>query len=198
MFRLNPCRAGSLSAACNAVTRRWIEFPLQTERRRYAYDLRGGRHYAPSHGYDMGECLIRRARLARRRLRNVCDRLGHAEDSQQARAHSRGDAQTRGGGPELRALRQLQREWASSPYLFVSERGGSMTASNVRKLFARAGTRASIAFPVHPHMLRHACGFKLANDGHDTRALQHYLGHKKNDASRPGSRCRMIFEKVRF
>jgi type 1 fimbriae regulatory protein FimE len=30
----------------------------------------------------------------------------------------------------------------------------------------------------HPHMLRHACGFKLANDGHDTRALQHYLGHK--------------------
>ena len=33
-------------------------------------------------------------------------------------------------------------------------------------------------FPIHPHMLRHACGFKLANDGHDTRALQHYLGHK--------------------
>ena len=32
--------------------------------------------------------------------------------------------------------------------------------------------------PIHPHMLRHACGFKLANDGHDTRALQHYLGHK--------------------
>jgi hypothetical protein len=33
-------------------------------------------------------------------------------------------------------------------------------------------------FPIHPHMLRHACGFKLANDGQDTRALQHYLGHK--------------------
>jgi len=33
-------------------------------------------------------------------------------------------------------------------------------------------------FPIHPHMLRHACGYKLANDGHDTRALQHYLGHK--------------------
>jgi site-specific recombinase XerD len=32
--------------------------------------------------------------------------------------------------------------------------------------------------PMHPHMLRHACGYKLANDGHDTRALQHYLGHK--------------------
>ena len=33
-------------------------------------------------------------------------------------------------------------------------------------------------FPLHPHMLRHACGYKLANDGHDTRALQQYLGHK--------------------
>jgi site-specific recombinase XerD len=32
--------------------------------------------------------------------------------------------------------------------------------------------------PIHPHMLRHSTGYKLANDGHDTRALQHYLGHK--------------------
>jgi type 1 fimbriae regulatory protein FimE len=37
---------------------------------------------------------------------------------------------------------------------------------------------ANMPFPIHPHMLRHACGFKLANDGHDTRTLQHYLGHK--------------------
>ena len=43
---------------------------------------------------------------------------------------------------------------------------------------ARAGENAKIPFPVHPHMLRHACGFKLANDGQDTRAVQHYLGHK--------------------
>ena len=43
---------------------------------------------------------------------------------------------------------------------------------------ARAGEHAKLAFPVHPHMLRHACGYKLANEGHDTRALQHYLGHK--------------------
>ena len=40
------------------------------------------------------------------------------------------------------------------------------------------GEAAKMPFPIHPHMLRHACGFKLANDGHDTRALQHYLGHK--------------------
>jgi type 1 fimbriae regulatory protein FimE len=81
-------------------------------------------------------------------------------------------------GPELRALRQLRRAWPASPYLFVSERGGPMTASNVRKLVARAGLAAKFPFPVHPHMLRHACGYKLANEGHDTRSLQHYLGHK--------------------
>jgi type 1 fimbriae regulatory protein FimE len=80
--------------------------------------------------------------------------------------------------PELRALRRLQREWPHSSYLFVSERGGPMTASNVRKLVTRAGLAAKFPFPVHPHMFRHACGFKLANEGHDTRSLQHYLGHK--------------------
>lgn len=81
-------------------------------------------------------------------------------------------------GPELRALRQLRREWPDSPYLFQTERGGPMTTSNVRKLVTRAGQVAGLPFPAHPHMLRHACGFKLSNDGHDTRALQHYLGHK--------------------
>jgi type 1 fimbriae regulatory protein FimB/type 1 fimbriae regulatory protein FimE len=81
-------------------------------------------------------------------------------------------------GPEIRRLRHLKRDWPDSPYLFVSERGGPMTASNVRKLVSKAGRVAALPFPVHPHMFRHACGFKLANDGHDTRALQHYLGHR--------------------
>jgi len=53
-----------------------------------------------------------------------------------------------------------------------------MTTSTVRKMVARAGQAAGLPFPVHPHMLRHTCGFKLANDGQDTRALQHYLGHR--------------------
>jgi len=53
-----------------------------------------------------------------------------------------------------------------------------MTTATVRKMVARAGETAKLSFPIHPHMLRHACGYKLANDGHDTRALQHYLGHK--------------------
>lgn len=53
-----------------------------------------------------------------------------------------------------------------------------MTSSNVRRLLTRAGQATGLPFPAHPRMLRHACGFKLANYGHDTRVLQHYLGHK--------------------
>jgi type 1 fimbriae regulatory protein FimB/type 1 fimbriae regulatory protein FimE len=79
---------------------------------------------------------------------------------------------------ETRALRRLQRDYVASPYVFVTERKGPMTTANVRKLVARAGRLAELPFPVHPAMLRHACGYKLANDGRDTRAIQHYLGHR--------------------
>lgn len=81
-------------------------------------------------------------------------------------------------GPELRALRKVQRDYPSSPYVFTTERKGPLTASAVRKLVARAGEVAKTAFPVHSHMLRHACGFKLADDGQDTRSIQHYLSHR--------------------
>ncbi|NET39580.1 MAG: tyrosine-type recombinase/integrase [Cyanothece sp. SIO1E1] len=81
-------------------------------------------------------------------------------------------------GPELRALRQLRRESQPSPYLFVTERGAPMTAAGFRKLLSRISQLCSWPFSVHPHMLRHACGYKLVNDGHDTRAIQHYLGHR--------------------
>ena len=81
-------------------------------------------------------------------------------------------------GPELRALRQLKRDPVKSSYVFVSERRSPLTDSAVRKLVTRAGRQAGFEFPVHPQMLRHATGYKLANEGHDTRAIQHYLGHK--------------------
>ena len=81
-------------------------------------------------------------------------------------------------GLEIRALRRLQRDYPDTPYIFVTERKGPLTAATVRKLITRAGKMACLGFSVHPHMLRHACGFKLANEGHDTRAIQHYLGHK--------------------
>ena len=60
----------------------------------------------------------------------------------------------------------------------MTERGAPMTAAGFRKMLSRLAVSAKFQFSVHPHMLRHACGFKLANDGRDTRALQHYLGHK--------------------
>jgi type 1 fimbriae regulatory protein FimE len=81
-------------------------------------------------------------------------------------------------GPELRALRRLQREKANAAYVFVSERKAPLTPDAVRKIVARAGREAGITFSIHPHMLRHATGYKLANDGHDTRAIQQYLGHR--------------------
>jgi type 1 fimbriae regulatory protein FimE len=81
-------------------------------------------------------------------------------------------------GPELRALRQLRRHYRDTPYLFVSERGGPLTARAVRHIVLRAGEAAGLTFPIHPHMLRHACGFYLANKGIDTRAIQQYLGHR--------------------
>jgi len=81
-------------------------------------------------------------------------------------------------GDELRALRRLQREQETSPFVFCSERGGPMTPKAWHALFGRIGERANMSFPVHPHMLRHGCGFALADAGHDTRALQAWLGHK--------------------
>ena len=81
-------------------------------------------------------------------------------------------------GDEMRALRKLHRNYPADTYVFVSERGGPISPIGFHRLIQRLGEAAKMPFPIHPHMLRHACGFKLANDGHDTRALQHYLGHK--------------------
>jgi integrase len=82
------------------------------------------------------------------------------------------------GGVEIRALRRLKREQPESRHVFGTERRAPMTPAGFRKMIARVGEAAGFPFPPHPHMLRHACGYKLANDGQDTRAVQHYLGHK--------------------
>jgi integrase len=82
-------------------------------------------------------------------------------------------------GDELRALRRLQRDQEpKSPFVFTSERGAPFTTAGFARMVERAGIEARLGFKVHPHMLRHACGYALANRGHDTRALQAYLGHK--------------------
>jgi type 1 fimbriae regulatory protein FimB/type 1 fimbriae regulatory protein FimE len=81
-------------------------------------------------------------------------------------------------GRELRALRQHQRQSPRSPFVFVSERGAPFTAPGFSRMIERAGAVANLAIKAHAHMLRHACGYKLASDGVDTRSLQAYLGHR--------------------
>jgi integrase len=82
-------------------------------------------------------------------------------------------------GDELRALRRLQREqYPKSPFVFTSERGSPFTTAGFASLVERAGKAAKLPFKAHPHMFRHACGYALANAGHDIRSLQAYLGHK--------------------
>jgi len=81
-------------------------------------------------------------------------------------------------GVEIRALRKLQRDYPEIDFLFVSERKAPLTDHTFRKLLTRAGEKATLKLYAHPHMLRHATGFKLANDGNDTRSIQHYLGHR--------------------
>src|SRR5262249_26963152 len=96
-------------------------------------------------------------------------------------------------GEELRALRRLKREAKPNPFVFVSERGAPFSVAGFQKLIARAGVAAGFEFQLHPHMLRHSCGFKLANDGVDRHPLaaglprtQEYPAHR--------ALCRIIAE----
>jgi type 1 fimbriae regulatory protein FimB/type 1 fimbriae regulatory protein FimE len=72
---------------------------------------------------------------------------------------------------ELRALRRHQRESGPAPgtFVFVSERGAPLSAPGFSRMVERAGRAAKLGIKVHAHMLRHACGYALANAGHDTR-----------------------------
>jgi site-specific recombinase XerD len=82
-------------------------------------------------------------------------------------------------GDELRALRQLQREQEPKrPFVFTSERRAPFTTAGFARIVERVGVEAKLGFKAHPHMLWHATGYKLANDGADTRSLAHYLGHR--------------------
>jgi type 1 fimbriae regulatory protein FimB/type 1 fimbriae regulatory protein FimE len=80
-------------------------------------------------------------------------------------------------GDEVRALRKLHAETQGN-FVFETERGGPFTTDAVNRLVKRISQRAGFGFMVHVHMLRHACGYALANKGHDTRAIQDWLGHR--------------------
>ena len=114
------------------------------------------------------------------RAAEVCDLRWDQVDFNQAVLHVRrvknGTPSTHPlRGDEMRALRRLQRD-AASPFVFVSERGAPFSTAGFARMVERAAV--GLDMKVHTHMLRHACGFALANAGHDTRALQAYLGHK--------------------
>ena len=72
-------------------------------------------------------------------------------------------------GREMRALRRLHREAAASPFMFVSERGAPFTTAGFARMVERAADSARLDIKAHPHMLRHACGYALANKGYSTR-----------------------------
>lgn len=81
-------------------------------------------------------------------------------------------------GDELRAIRRyLATRTDALPWLFISEREQPLTRQSVNHFVATAALRAGLS-PVNPHMLRHSCGFYLANRGYDLRLIQDYLGHR--------------------
>jgi type 1 fimbriae regulatory protein FimE len=79
-------------------------------------------------------------------------------------------------GGELRLLRKLERE-KNSRYIFLSERKSPLTTQAVYRMLRNVEQDLGWDFPIHPHMLRHSCGYYLANQGHDTRSIQMYMGH---------------------
>ncbi len=117
------------------------------------------------------------------RAAEVCDLRWEQVDFKTANLHVR---RVKNGTPathpltgrEMRALRKHQRESERSPFVFVSERSAPLTAPGFSRMVERTAVAADLGIKAHAHMLRHACGYKLANDGNDTRSLQAYLGHR--------------------
>lgn len=65
-----------------------------------------------------------------------------------------------------------------SDLVFLSRRGTMLSRQQAYRIVRRAGEKAGIIIETHPHMLRHSCGFELAERGTDTRLIQDYLGHR--------------------
>ncbi len=84
-------------------------------------------------------------------------------------------------GDEIRAVKRwlkIKPNFAND-FLFVSERGSPFARQSIWRIIVEAGKMAELDLSTHPHMLKHSCGFFLANKGYDTRLIQDYLGHKQ-------------------
>jgi len=80
-------------------------------------------------------------------------------------------------GDELKNLKRFSKYAGESPYVFLTDRKTPISTRTIRYIVKTAGSKAGIEFPVNAHSLRHATGYKLANDGCDLRTIQDYLGH---------------------
>ena len=120
------------------------------------------------HGLRVTEaCIMRRDSLDLQQSRIWVERLKNGNSAEQPVT-----------GDELRAIkRYLATREDSLPWLFVSERKQQFDRTTISYIIAQAGERAGLG-KVWPHMLRHSCGYKLANDGLDSRLIQDYLGHR--------------------
>jgi integrase len=116
------------------------------------------------------------------RAAEVCDLRWHQVDFKRRAARAPGQERhpehppgpgRRAPGPAPAASRG-----PTSPFVFVSERGSPFTPAGLARMIERAATAAGLELKAHPHMLRHACGYTLANKGHDTRAIQGWLGQR--------------------
>jgi len=178
-----PAGKGRVKSASNQVVDgRGKDFLTESEMRRFLDAARLGRHGARDfammlmayrHGLRVSELIdirltdldLATARLFVRRKKGSLSTHQPIE------------------GDEIRAIRAWLRERAldgnaaCSPLLFLSERG-PMTRQSVNYLVGETALRAKLHFAVHPHMLRHSCGYYLANRGYDTRLVQDYLGHR--------------------
>ncbi len=85
-------------------------------------------------------------------------------------------------GDELKAigawLKQRARMKPTGKTFFVSEQRKPLHRSTINLILDTCSKAAALPFSAHPHMLRHACGFALADQGADTRLIQDYLGHR--------------------
>lgn len=92
---------------------------------------------------------------------------------------------------ELKSLRALAKTSKTDKgWVFRPERGTNhMSENGFYKIISRAGVKAGINFPVHPHMLRHGCGYRMNDENRNMRSIQSWLGHR--DVSTTQMYCAM-------
>jgi integrase len=187
--------AATPSTVTGTVTKR------QPPRRRRNADVRPREHLTPAEVFALMKAARKRGRYGHRdatavllawrhglRISELCGLTWHDVNLREGTVAVRRLKGSASGvhplrGDEVRALRRLRREQRDGPeagnYVFASERGGPISAAGFRKMLQRTGVEAGFAFIVHPHQLRHACGYSLANAGTDVLTIAAYLGHRQ-------------------